>query len=175
MTTLSQARSAPPLHTLRYLSAGLAACLALLVALVAGTGWLYLLRDVRELAVGPHLKGALPLQQLAGADAQPLVRMAAAWLTTGIALGIALATVTRLRRSARALFTAVVSAVLLVATAAASDAIARNETVGYNLHGALSQAGVWVAAALLAVGVLLAPPWSRWREGDQWRSGRARR
>jgi hypothetical protein len=44
------------------------------IAVIAGVGWLYLLRDAGLLGVGPRVRDALPLQQLAGDDGQPLLR-----------------------------------------------------------------------------------------------------
>jgi hypothetical protein len=141
-------------------SAGLAALLATCVAVVAGTGWLYLLRDFHGLAFGPRLDGALPLQQLAGGSAQPLPRMIVAWLPAGLALGAALRALTRLRLPARAAFTVVGGAFLLLAASAISDAVAENDPLSGHISAAFSRGGVWLAVALLGTGVLIAPPWS---------------
>lgn len=149
------------LHT----SAAIATCLALIVAVVVGTGWLYLLRHLHGLAFGPTLKGALPLQQLAGDDAQPLGRMVVAWVPTGLALGIALTAATRLPRLGRGGATAVGSALLLLASSAVSDAVAENDAVRSHISTALSSGGVWLSVALLTAGVLIAPPWSVRRRG----------
>src|SRR5439155_4733245 len=63
---------------------------ALLAVVVAGVGWLYLLRDLGALAAGPRIGEALPLQRLAHEDAQPLARLVAAWLPAGLLAGAAL-------------------------------------------------------------------------------------
>jgi hypothetical protein len=159
MATMTSA-TAPhfgPLRGLVRTFAGIAACAAVIVAVAAGTGWLYLLRHVHGLAAGPRLRGALPLQQLAGGDAQPLARMVVAWLPTGLALGLSLTALTRLPRFGRTVVATLGAAVLLVASATVSDAVAQNERVQAHLSGALSLGGVWMAVALLALGVAAAP------------------
>lgn len=130
--------------------------------MAAGTGWLYLLRDLHVPGVGPNFEGALPLQQLAGGSAQPFSRMLLAWLPAGLALGITLAAVTRAPRAIRAGFTFVVGGILLLAASAISDAIAQNEPVSSHIGPAFSRGGVWLALVLLSAGVLIAPPsWAR--------------
>ena len=141
-------------------SAFVAACLCVVVAVVAGTGWLYLLREFHGLAAGPRFDGALPLQQLARGDAQPLLRMIVAWLPAGLALGASLGLLTRLPRLIRAAVTAFGSAVLLLLASAVSDAIAENDSVSTHVSNAFSRDGVWLAVGLVACGVLIAPPWS---------------
>jgi hypothetical protein len=133
----------------------------LLVVTGAGTGWLYLLRDRHVLRSGPLVHGALPLQQLAGGDAQPLIRMVVAWLPAGIAAGVALGALTRLPRALRAAATAIAGAVLLLAASAISDSIAQNDAVSGHVSAAFSNQAVWVAVVLLAAGALIAPPWAR--------------
>jgi hypothetical protein len=128
----------------------------LIAAVCAGTGWVYLLRQGHDLGVGPSVNGALPLQQLAGGEAQPLVRMVVAWLPTGVALGFAL---TRLSRPARAALTTIVSAALLLAASAVSDSIAQNDAVHQHVSAAFSRQAIWLAVALLALGALIAPRW----------------
>ena len=59
----------PALEALVRGASALGALGAMLVAVAAGTGWLYLLRELHVLTLGPRLGGALPLQQLAGGDA----------------------------------------------------------------------------------------------------------
>jgi hypothetical protein len=142
------------LHT----SAAIATCIALLIAVVAGTGWLYLLRDLHGLAFGPHFQGALPLQQLAGNDAQPLGRMLVAWLPAGLALGFVLRSITGLPRLTQAAIAALGSALILIPASAISDAVALNDPV--HLSHSFSRDGIWLAVGLMALGVLIAPPWS---------------
>jgi hypothetical protein len=148
------------LRGLLHAAAAVAACVAVIVAVVTGTGWLYLLRGVHGLAFGPHFQGALPLQQLAGGDTQPLGRMVAAWLPTGLALGMALTVLTRIPRWARATIAAVGAAILLLAAAAVSDAVAQNDAVRAHVSATFGYGGVWLSVALVALGVLVAPPWA---------------
>ena len=141
--------------------------MCVVIAVVAGTGWLYLLREFHGLAAGPRFDGALPLQRLARGDAQPLLRMIVAWLPAGLALGASLAVLTRLPRWGRVLCAAFGSAVLLLLASAVSDAIAENDSVGSHVSNAFSRDGVWLAVGLVALGVLIAPAWSgRVREPD---------
>lgn len=138
--------------------AGLGGCV---LAVVAGTGWLYLLRSTTALAIGPRVAGALPLQQLAGQDAQPLLRVAIAWLVSGFAAGVLMGRLTRLSRSTGAALAAAVAAVLLVLAGAASDAVAVSEPVLDHLAPQLQHPGLWVESGLFAAGALIAPWRSR--------------
>src|SRR5436190_24149657 len=74
-----------------------------LAAVAGGIGWLYALRHVGLLKAGPRLADALPLQRLAGGAAQPLARVVAAWLPAGLAAGVGVGLVSRLRRPGRGL------------------------------------------------------------------------
>jgi hypothetical protein len=103
---------------------GLAAGVLIVVAgLLAGTGWLYVLRGLHWLDVGPRIADSLPLLQLAASDGQPLLRVIVAWLVAGALTGVALAEVAPHRRAALAL---VVGLVVLLIAAQASYALARN-------------------------------------------------
>ena len=104
----------------------------LLLAVCAGMGWLYLLREAGALDAGPRLSGALPLEQLARGDDQPLLRVAAAWVPAGLAAGLALAWATGWGRGRRALAVGLLGFVVLFATGAVSDAVAVNETVVFS-------------------------------------------
>jgi hypothetical protein len=130
--------------------------LLVVAAVCAGVGWLYLLRDDGVLASGPVMTGALPLEELAGAGSQPLLRMALAWLPAGLAAGLALALCTRMRATFVALSSGAVTFVILFLTTAASEAVSRNERVSTHLVPALNRTGVWAATALVIVGALLA-------------------
>jgi hypothetical protein len=127
-----------------------------ILAVLGATGWLYLLRDVGALDAGPRVRGALPLQQLAGGDAQPLLRVVLAWLPAGVIAGLALARLTRLGRAARAATVALVSGLLLVGAGAAEDAAAISDPVPSHLAAQLQRPANWVAVALLVTGSLLA-------------------
>src|SRR5262245_54470291 len=88
----------------RRLLTGLGALIAGVVSLAAvfaGVGVLYLIRGVSPLALGPEISGALPLQQLAGGESQPLLRLAVAWVPAGFVAALALASLTRLGPRAR--------------------------------------------------------------------------
>jgi hypothetical protein len=127
----------------------------IVLAIFAGTGWLYLLRGLGGLAVGPHIAGALPLQQLAGDADQPLLRVVLAWLPAGIVAGVALAKLTRLGVLARTGLVFVVSAALLVLAGATSDAVSISDPFATHLGPQAGRTGTWVAVALMVIGSLL--------------------
>lgn len=128
----------------------------MLLLVAGGVGWLYLLRHERVLDLGPHIPGALPLEQLAGEASQPLARMAVAWLPTGAAAGVVLMVLTRSRASVRLLGLTLLSFVVLFLTTAASDAVAQNERLLDHLGAPLARGGVWAAVLLVITGSLLA-------------------
>jgi hypothetical protein len=140
---------------------GLAVVVVVLAAVGGGIGWLYALRHVHALRMGPRLTDALPLQRLAGGAAQPLARVVVAWLPTGVAAGFALALVSHLRRPARGAVTFALSLLLVIAIAAASDSLTHNEPIRRHLHEQPHRAATWLAAALMALGALAAPPIGR--------------
>ena len=76
------------------------------VASIAGVGWTYVLRQDGLLGAGPKVSDALPLLQLAGADAQPLTRVAVAWLLAGLMSGLAMYRWRRIRRHCLPAFSA---------------------------------------------------------------------
>lgn len=135
-------------------------------SIVAAVGWLYVLLDAPAVAVGPRVAGALPLQQLAGNAAQPLLALAIVWIPAGAVAALALAAGTGLGRGRRAVACAVVGWVTLVLVGAVSDAAAISESVASHLPAQLSRAGTWVAVLLMAAGALLV--------GAAPRRGRAR-
>jgi hypothetical protein len=122
------------------------------VAVLTGFGWLYLLRDAGVLNVPPRISSALALQQLAGDDAQPLARMALAWVASGMLIGAALPGVSRLGRAVRTLVFAVSSALVLWLVAAATDALTNNQQLTAHLGPALGETASWVALGLLVIG-----------------------
>jgi hypothetical protein len=126
-----------------------------LLAVCAGMGWLYLLREAGALDAGPRLSGALPLEQLARGDDQPLLRVVFAWVPAGVAAGVALAWATGWDRGRRALAIGLLGFVVLFATGAVSDAVAVNETVVSKLGGQFSHGGLWIEVACLVIGSLL--------------------
>ena len=134
---------------------GLAACLAIVVAVGAGIGTLYLLRDLAVLAAGPGIREALPLQRLAHGDRQPLLRVLVAWLPAALVAASALARVTRLGRPGRALAAGAGAWILLVLTGALSDAVTANETFSGHLGAQPSRAAIWLPALLFACCALM--------------------
>jgi len=126
-----------------------------LLAVCAGMGWLYLLREAGALDVGPRLSGALPLEQLARGDDQPLLRLAVGWLPAGAAAGLAVTWTTGWGPGRRALAVGLLGAVTLLATGAVSDAIAVNETVWSKVGDQFSHEGIWIEVACLVIGSLL--------------------
>jgi K+ transporter len=116
---------------------------------------LYLLRNAGIAHLGPSPAGALPLEQLDGTDAQPLARMALAWLPAGLAAGVMIATLARSSRTViLGVFTLVAAAVLLL-SAAGSDAVANSESFKGDLTVPLSAAGIWVSLVLLVIGAAI--------------------
>src|SRR5690349_4961480 len=105
------------------------AWLLALAALLAGTGVLYLVAHEPVLRIGPHVTGALPLEQLAGNDAQPLASLVVAWVPAGFVAGLAVGLLTRLGGVARVTSLAASCAVVLFTAGAFSDAIAVNDPV----------------------------------------------
>jgi len=124
-------------------------------ALFAGAGELYLIRDA-ALRIGPKVQGALPLEQLAGQDAQPLLHLAIAWVPAGFVAGLALASLTRLGTVARTVSLAALAALVLLLTGALSDSIAVNDPLSPHIAPQLSRGGTWAAVALFAAGSLCA-------------------
>jgi hypothetical protein len=127
------------------------------VAVAAGIGWLYLLHDAGGLEAGPRIKAALPLQRLAGGAAQPLARLVVAWLPAGLAAGIGVAAVSRLRRLGRTAAIALVGLVILILVGAATEAVTGSEPFVRHLRSEPHRIAIWVAAGLMAAGAALAP------------------
>ncbi|HSD80849.1 MAG TPA: hypothetical protein VLB47_09310 [Solirubrobacteraceae bacterium] len=136
--------------------AAVAACVA---ATVAAVGWLYLLRDVRGLAAGPRVRGALPLERLARHEAQPLLRVLAAWVPAALAAGVVLAWVTRLGGAGRAAVAAGTAFAVLFATGVASDAITASNPPGLYVASQLQHPALWLGTVVMAAGAALAAPW----------------
>jgi hypothetical protein len=124
---------------------------------LAGMGWLYLLRDSGVLSGGPSLAEALPLQRLAGDAAQPLGRIAVAWLPTGLVAGVLLARAGFARRVPRAVLLFVLAAALLMLLGGVSDAITESDPLGAFMSVQPGHTAIWVAAGLLALGAAVAP------------------
>jgi hypothetical protein len=141
-----------------WLIVSLGAVVALVVslaALFAGVGILYLIRGA-ALGFGPGVRGALPLEQLAGQDAQPLSHMVIAWVPAGFAAGIALASLTKLGAAARTVSLTALAAVSLLLAGALADSIAVNDPLSPHIAPQLTRGGTWIAVALFAAGSLCA-------------------
>ena len=117
----------------------------------AGVGAVYLLRSARLLDVGPNIRDALPLEQLAASDSQPLLRVLVAWAAAGISAGLVLGALTRARPAACALGAATLAVVLLVLTGAASEAVESSLAFAPRLAPQVGQPALWVAAGLMLV------------------------
>jgi hypothetical protein len=126
-----------------------------LIAAAAGVGLLYLLRTAGIAPVGPKPAGALPLEQLDATDAQPLLRMAIAWVPVGLAAGALVALLTRMSRLAAFALLGLVAGIVLVISAGVSDSVTNNESFTQHLATPLGVAGTWVSLALLVIGVAL--------------------
>jgi enterochelin esterase-like enzyme len=136
----------------RAVAAGATIGLGAILAAVIGTGLLYGLRGLGWLAAGPRLGDALPLLQLAGFDAQPLARVALAWLLAGAVWGLLLIRVTPI---SRVLIAGGLGLLLLLFASEASFAVARNDGLATVLAGRVPGAGAWAEALLVAVGAAL--------------------
>lgn len=148
---------------------GTAVSVVIVVAgLLAGIGWLYLLRSLHWLRLGPRVSDALPLLQLAASDGQPLLRIVVAWILAGALSGVALAEVTPYRRAALALVLAL--AVLLLASQA-SYALARNIAFSSTVFSRTPGLGPVLEACAFALGCSLPRPANRGqRPGTRRRS-----
>jgi hypothetical protein len=134
------------------------------LAVCAGVGWLYLLRDSAALAAGPRLHAALPLEELASRDAQPLLRVAVAWLPAGFVVGLALGLTWRRPHAGWiAVACGALTFAILFLTTAASEAVSQNERLTAYLGPALHRSGLWGAVAFAVIGSLPAAAAARRR------------
>jgi hypothetical protein len=137
------------------LGGGAGSLLALLLALVAGVGWLYLLRGLGWFALGPRVGDSLPLLQLAGFDGQPLARLAVAWLLAGALFGVAMV---RVKPLPRALVAGALAIVLLLFASQAAFALSRNLRLIQVLWHRAPGLGPWLEGVLFAAGCALPGP-----------------
>jgi enterochelin esterase-like enzyme len=136
----------------RRAGAAAGAFVLVLLSLCAGLGLLYTLRGLGWFSQGPRISDSLPLLQLAGFDAQPLARVALAWLLVGAAVGVVLID---MAPSRRALAAAVLGIVLLVIASDASFALARNLRFDHVLWSRPPSLGAVVGGLLFALGAAL--------------------
>jgi hypothetical protein len=120
--------------------------------MLAGAGWLYLLRGLHWLGFGPRVGDALPLLQLAGFDGQPLARVVVAGLLAGALTGGILVGVAPERRLVIA---GILALVLLPFAAQAAYALTRNLRLTDVLFSHSPGVGPVLEALLFAVGCSL--------------------
>ena len=128
---------------------------AILACSAAVLGFLYTMRQLGWLAVGPPVPDALPLLQLAGFDAQPLARVVVATLLVGLALGVALI---RVERRRRVVLVAVFALFVMLLGSDASYALARNLRLGPILLNRSPAVGPCLEALVLALASALPGP-----------------
>ena len=143
------ASAAVLVHASRVAAAAVLAFLAVGVCSLVAVGLLYSLRGLQPLAIGPSVPDALPLLQLAGFDAQPLVATVVASLAAGTVLGLALR---RASRSVRLVLVATIGPLLLLLASDASFALARNLRLSDVLLNRAPGIGPWIEGLLLAAG-----------------------
>ena len=139
-------------HGLSATARSLAALFVVVATTAVGIGWLYLLRHAGALGAGPRIGEALPLQRLAGNASQPLLRLVAAWLPTGVVAGFALRGARVRHRDVRAGVMFVGCLVVLLIAGAVADGLTANESVRSHLAAQPHRAATWLAAALMALG-----------------------
>jgi hypothetical protein len=132
----------------RAVGAAVGSSLVVVAGLFAGTGWLYLLRSVGWLGLGPRIGDALPLLQLAGYDNQPLVRVLIAWLLAGVLVGAVL----KLSPVSRSLLAGILGLLLLLIASQAAYALTRNLRFTEVLARRTPGLGPFLEALLLALG-----------------------
>jgi hypothetical protein len=156
---------------LRSAGTGLIVTIVVIGVAAASVGLLYQLRQLRWLALGPRVPDSLPLLQLAGFAGQPLARIVAASLISGIALGVVLFRVPVARRTP---VIALLAAALLLLVSDASYALAQNLGFSHVLVIRAPGLGPWVQFMALAVGSAL-PAVVGWAGLSRWRSRRVPR
>lgn len=127
-----------------------------IAVILAGIGWLDLLRRQGLAGVGPRVPGALPLEQLAANDAQPLLRLMAAWLPVGALSARALAAGSRLSTHGQIVALVFVAALLLGFVGAVSDAATISGPLSEHVLPQLWRAGTVVAVVLIGLGAMAA-------------------
>lgn len=128
------------------------AFVAVCAGLLAGWGWLYVLRGLHWLGVGPRVSDSLPLLQLAASDGQPLLRLVVAWLLGGALAGAALL---RMKPMVRATVALVLGLPLLLLASQAAYAVTRNLALSDVVFSRRPGAGPVVEGCAFAAGVVL--------------------
>ena len=120
-----------------------------------------LLRGTGALRVGPALADALALDRLAGRDAQPLLRVVAAFVPAGLLLALALREVAPAGRTGRAALAGLPAYAVLIAIGAASDAVTRSEPLSRHVAAQPGRAAAWLPALVFALCAYLVPDRAR--------------
>jgi hypothetical protein len=123
-----------------------------LLGVLTGFGWTYVLRGLGWLSAGPRIGDSLPLLQLAGFDGQPLLRVVIAWLLAGGLAGLLLV---RVRPGRRAMIAGLTGLVLLLLCAQGANALTRNLRFSDVLLHRAPGAGPWLEAVCFAIGCFL--------------------
>jgi len=133
----------------------LGALLLLFVAVGAGFGWLDLIRAHGARAGGgPLVDDSLPLRRLAGQSAQPLARVALAWVSVGLGAGLLLGGFSRIRRLA---LLAPCSLIALLVASQAAYAVEETQNFASTLFGRTPGVGPLLEATLLTLGAIVIP------------------
>ena len=159
-TWLTRGATVSPRIVARGLARSLLGATALIVASVTALGLLYDFRQLRLFSFGPRVSDALPLLQLAGFDAQPLTRVFAATLLTGLVLGFASI---RLDRRRRTVLVGVFALLLMLTGSDASYALARNLRFDQILLDRAPGLGPWLEAMALTAASAAPGPTARIR------------
>lgn len=123
-----------------------------LLSVVVGTGWTDGLRGWGVLAAGPHVAGALPLRELAGEADQPLLRVVAGWVPTGMMAGLLLR---RQGPTARLVVLGVPFLLLFAVLADAAYALAHNLRAMQVIESRPPSAATFVTTACVLAGAAL--------------------
>ncbi len=135
---------------------------ALIICCLAALGLLYEMRRLGWFALGPRVQDALPLLQLAGFAAQPLVRVMAASLLAGLVLSLVMVAL-RVEWRRRVVLIGIFGLFLLLAGSDASYALARNLRLNQVLLSRAPGLGPWIEALVLVAGsAALGPLRSVW-------------
>jgi hypothetical protein len=124
--------------------------LVLIITVAVGAGWLELLRRSGAFAAGPRITGALPLDRLAGHDAQPLLRVLAAWVPAGLAAGTTLLVLTGWSRAVRGAATGIGSLAVVFVTGGVADAVTASDPLGSHFSEQWHHQAIWLVPLILA-------------------------
>jgi lysyl-tRNA synthetase, class II len=140
----------------RLLRAGELAVVILVALLLpaAAVGWLYLLRGSGGSLPGPHVRDALPLDELPGHASVNAGLFVAVWLAAALVVGL-LARAARVERLLSALLFALVSGAIVFAATGASIFVVRQIPAGEAFKAAGRVEAVYLSAGLAGLGAAL--------------------